>query len=108
VRGYFAHVPELPATITPRTRFVEDLGADSLDWMHWPLEAEEKLGVTLSDWQLERAFTVGQFIRMLREAGAAWPDGSEVRLVPRPRWWSPYRWVVVESAEGHLSGGGAV
>jgi acyl carrier protein len=107
VRGYFAHVPELPSKITPETRFVEELGADSLDWMYWPLEAEEKLGVVLSDWQLERALTVGQFIRVLRDAGAEWPNGSDVRLIPRLRWWSPYRWEVVESVEGRTSGGEA-
>jgi acyl carrier protein len=46
------------------------LGVDSLDWIYWPLEAEERLGVVLSDEQLERTFTVGEFIRALREAGA--------------------------------------
>ncbi len=104
VRGYFAHVPDLPARITPETRFAEDLGANSLDWMAWPLEAEEKLGVVLCDGQAERILTVGQFVRALREAGAEWPDNPEVRLCPRRRWWTRHRWEVVESAEGQASG----
>ncbi len=105
VRGYFDHVPGLPAQITPETRFSEDLGADSLDWMCWPLEAEEKLGVALSDAQAERIRTVGQFVRALRDAGAVWPEESDVRLHPRHRWWSPYRWEVVGAVDGRLSGG---
>ena len=107
VRGYFADEPGLPAKITPETRFVEDLGVESLDWMCWPLEAEEKLGVTFPDRELERIQTVGQFIRALREAGAVWPDGFDVRLAPRPRWWSSYRWDVVESAGDAACGDGA-
>jgi len=105
IRGYFAHIPDLPPKITPETRFVGDLGVDSLDWMYRPPEAEEELGVVLSDWQLERTLTVGQFILASREAGAEWPDGTDVRLAPRPRWWSPYRRVVAGSVEGQASGG---
>jgi acyl carrier protein len=96
IRGYFAHIPDLPPKITPETRFVEDLGVDSLDWMCWPLEAEEKLGVVIADWQAERIETVGQFIRALRDAGARWPDDADVRLLPRS-WWSRYRWEVVKA-----------
>ena len=100
VRSYFAHVPGLSATINPNTRFIEDLGVDSLDWMNWPLEAQEKLGVVLSDRDLERLQTVRQFIRALRDAGANWPDSSDVRLRPRRGWCSPYLWDVVEAAQG--------
>jgi acyl carrier protein len=95
VRGYFAHVPDLPKKITPETRFMEDLGVDSLDWMCWPLEAEEKLGVVIPDREAERIATVGQFIRVLRESGAVWPDCATVRLRPRRWWCSSYRWDVV-------------
>jgi acyl carrier protein len=105
VRGYFDHVTGLPAQITPETRFAEDLGADSLDWMCWPLEAEEKLGVALSDAQAERIRTVGQFVRALRDAGAVWPDRLDVRLHPRIRCWSPYLWEVVGAVDGQPSGG---
>jgi hypothetical protein len=76
--------------------------------MCWPLEAEAKLGVTLSDRQLERVRTVGQFLLVLREAGAHWPDASSVRLVPRRRWWSPHRWRVVETVEDDPSVGASV
>lgn len=97
VRGYFAHVPDLAEKITPAVRFVEDLGVDSLDWMCWPGEAEEKLRITLlSDRVLEKVRTVGDWIRVLRQAGAEWAAGREVRLLPRRSWWSAYRWAVVE------------
>lgn len=105
VRGDFAHDPGLPARIAPETRFVEDLGVESLDWMCWPLEASEKLGVVLDGEQLELIRTVGQFIGALREAGAVWPEDSDVRLRPRRGWWSPYRWEVVETVGGQPSGG---
>lgn len=95
-RGYFAHVPDLPEQITPETRFVEDLGTDSLDWMSWPMEAEVKLGVQLTDWQYERTRTVGQFIRALRAAGAVWPEDLEVKLRPRPRCWNLFAWDVAK------------
>ena len=106
VRGYFAHDPDLPAKIMPETRFVEDLGVESLDWMCWPLEAEEKLGVALGDERLERIRTVGQFVGALREAGAVWPDRSDVRLRPRRHWWSPYRWGGRPSGRGRAIGRG--
>ncbi|MGK7873042.1 MAG: acyl carrier protein [Xenococcaceae cyanobacterium] len=98
VRGYFAHEPGLPEKITPEVRFIEDLGVDSLDWVCWPLEAEEKLGVTFPDDQvLEKVQTVGDWIRLLRQMGAEWPTNREVHLLPRLWWWSSYRWVVTES-----------
>jgi acyl carrier protein len=107
VRGYFAHVPGLAEEITPETRFIEDLGVDSLDWMCWPAEAEEKLDVVLDDEQCERIKTIGQFIRTLRDAGAHWPEDADVRLRPRRGWWSNYHWAVVGLVEGQTSGGGA-
>ena len=104
VRGYFAHIPDLPQKITPETRFVEDLGVDSLDWMCWPLEAEEKLGVVIPDRQAERIRTVAQFIRALRDAGAEWPDDAAVRLLPRRGCWSSYHWEVVKAVSGPSTG----
>ncbi len=92
--------------ITPATRFVEDLGVDSLDWMCWPLEAEEKLGVAIPDREAERFETVGQFIRVLRDAGAEWPEDAAVRLLPRHWWCSRYRWEVVKAVPGQSANEG--
>jgi acyl carrier protein len=63
-------VPGLEAQIAPETTFI-DLGADSLDWMDWLLEAEDKLGTTIPDRDAEGLHTVGQFLRYLRIRGAA-------------------------------------
>src|SRR3954468_14519114 len=74
-RGYFSHDPTFGETwwITPQTTFVE-LGVESLDWMCWLLEAEEKLGIDIPDQDFEKLYTVGQFVRYLRARGASWPS----------------------------------
>jgi acyl carrier protein len=100
-RGYFAHDPSLVLErIGPETRFVQDLGADSLDYMDWLVEAEEKLGVAIPDREAERLGigTVGQFLRYVREHGAAWPSDLEIRLVRRGNCWRSYRWNAVPRA----------
>ncbi len=104
VRGYFAHDPGLPSRVGPETRFVEDLGVESLDWMCWSMEARDKLGVILADERLERIRTVGEFVQALREAGAVWPDDVELRLRPRRGWWSPYRWDIARTGDAPAVG----
>ncbi len=94
-RGHFAHIPDLPQKITPETHFVHDLSVDSLDWMSWPWEAEQTFGVILPDHECERIQTVGQYLRRLRQTGARWPEDSDIRLIPRLHWWSPYNYQVV-------------
>ena len=79
VRGYFAHVSGLDMQITPQTTF-NDLGADSLDWMNWLLEAEEKLGIAIPERAAERLQTVGQFIKYLRAQGASWTSDDDIQL----------------------------
>jgi acyl carrier protein len=95
VRSYFAEIPGLPEKITPSTRFLDDLDVNSLDYMDWPLEAEEKLSISLSaDEALKRMRTIGDWILLLRQAGASWPSNKQVRLLPRKHWWSNYEWSV--------------
>jgi acyl carrier protein len=95
-RGYFAHDTSIVLEhISLETRFAQDLGTDSLDYMDWLVEAEEKLGVTIPDQESERLATVGQFLRYLREHGATWPSDQEVRLVQKGGCWRPYRWEAV-------------
>ena len=96
VRGYFADEPKVSALVQPGTRFVDDLGVESLDYMEWLLEAEEKLDIAISDHQAERIKTVGEFVRSLKEAGARWPDNKGLRIVPGRWWCSSPHWEVVE------------
>ena len=91
VRGYFAHVCGLDVQITPQTTF-GDLGADSLDWMNWLLEAEEKLGVAIPDRDAERLQTVGQFIQYLRARGASWAPDDDIRLKKKGGCFRSYAW----------------
>ena len=69
--GYFAHDPSLGVTwwITPATSFKE-LGVESLDWMCWLLEAEEKLGIDIPEKDAVKLRTVGEFLGYLRARGA--------------------------------------
>lgn len=95
VKGYFAHLPDRAGAITPATRFLADLAVESLDWMNWLLEAEEKLDIAIPDDRADRVGTVGEFIRLLRQEGASWPDGRDVVLRPRRRFWDSHVWDVV-------------
>ena len=47
-----------PETITPQTRFVEDLGADSLDVFQIVMGIEKYFEITIEDYQAEQISTV--------------------------------------------------
>lgn len=47
-----------PETITPQTRFVEDLGADSLDVFQIVMGIEKHFEITIEDYQAEKIVTV--------------------------------------------------
>jgi acyl carrier protein len=83
-RGYIEHDPSFGVTwwIKPETTFNE-LGVQSLDGMHWLLGVEEKLGIDIPDKDVEKLYTVGQFVRYLRAKGASWPSEYESRLVQK-------------------------
>jgi acyl carrier protein len=91
VRGYFGHVSGLDKQITPQTTF-NDLGTDSLDWMNWLVEAEEKLGIAIPDLEAERTQTVGQFIQCLRARGASWAPDDDIRLKTKGGCFRNYAW----------------
>jgi acyl carrier protein len=100
-RSYFAHEPRsVLEWITPERRFTE-FGVDSLDYMNWVLEAEEKLGVTLSDEEADRILTVGQFLRALRARGAAWPPDCDLLLLHKADClrFREYAWVKVQRGD---------
>ena len=49
-------------SITRQTRFVEDIGADSLDIVELVMELEEEFEITIPDEQAEKIKTVGEAI----------------------------------------------
>lgn len=95
IRGYFEGLPGLDERFGPEVGLF-DLDVHSLDYMEWLLEAEEKLGIAIDDHQSREVETIGEFVLMLKGAGARWPDDRDLRFVRGPRWFSSGHWEVVE------------
>lgn len=57
-----------PETITMDTRFVDDLGADSLDLFQVVLKLEEKFEITINDSQMENIQTVGDAVEAIKKS----------------------------------------
>jgi acyl carrier protein len=56
--------------VTRPTRFIEDIGADSLDIVELIMELEEEFEITIPDEQAEKIKTVGEAIDYIeREIG---------------------------------------
>ncbi len=53
--------------ITPEAKFVEDLGADSLDVVELIMAFEEEFGIEIPDEDAEKIQTVGDVINYLKE-----------------------------------------
>lgn len=51
-----------PDTISEGSKFIEDLGADSLDVVELVMALEEKFGIEIPDDQAEKILTVGDAI----------------------------------------------
>jgi len=60
-----------PREIRPTSRFMEDLGADSLDAIDLQIEFEERYAIILSDDDLLRTQTVGQLVSLIEERSAS-------------------------------------
>lgn len=57
-----------PATITMETRFIEDLGADSLDLFQIVLAIEDEFEITVEDSQFEKITTIGTAVEEIKKS----------------------------------------
>lgn len=53
--------------VTPTARFIEDLGADSLDTVELVMAFEEEFGTEIPDEEAEKLTTVGDVINYIKE-----------------------------------------
>ena len=56
-----------PDQVTPEAKFVEDLGADSLDIVELIMALEEEFGIEVPDEQAEKHLTVGDVTKYIEE-----------------------------------------
>lgn len=56
-----------PDQVTPNARFIEDLGADSLDVFELIMAMEEEFGCEIPDQEAEKLVTVAEVIRYIEE-----------------------------------------
>ena len=57
-----------PATITPESRLVEDLKADSANIMVMIMNLEDQFGITVEDDQIMKLKTVGDVVNYIAKA----------------------------------------
>ena len=56
-----------PDQVTPEAKFIEDLGADSLDTVKLIMALEEEFGIEVPDEQAEKLLTVGDVGKYIEE-----------------------------------------
>ena len=72
VREIIAKELEVDAKqLTPEAKFIEDLGADSLDIVEHVMELEEEFGLDLPDEDADKMKTVGDAMKYLQEHASA-------------------------------------
>jgi len=57
-----------PDQVTPEAKFIEDLGADSLDTVELVMALEEEFGIEVPDEQAEKLQSVGDVIKYIEAA----------------------------------------
>jgi len=58
-----------PEQVTPEAKFIEDLGADSLDTVELVMAFEEEFGIDVPDEEAEKLLAVGDVVRYIEENG---------------------------------------
>ena len=56
--------------VTPEAKFIDDLGADSLDTVELVMAFEEEFGSEISDSEAEKILTVGDAIKFIESKSA--------------------------------------
>jgi acyl carrier protein len=56
-----------PDQVTPEAKFIEDLGADSLDTVELIMALEEEFSIEVPDEQAEKLLNVGDVIKYIEE-----------------------------------------
>jgi len=56
-----------PDQVVPSAKFIEDLGADSLDTVELVMALEEEFGIEVPDEQAEKLQTVGDVIKYVED-----------------------------------------
>lgn len=56
-----------PGDVAPASRFIEDLGADSLDVVELIMGLEDEFGVEISDEEAEGIRTVGDAVKFITD-----------------------------------------
>ena len=59
-----------PDKVTPEAKFMEDLGADSLDTVELVMAFEEEFGVEIPDDAADSILTVGDAVKFIEKAQA--------------------------------------
>lgn len=54
-----------PEEVTPEAKFIDDLGADSLDTVELVMALEEEFGIEIPDEEAEKLITVGDALRYI-------------------------------------------
>ena len=58
-----------PEQVTPEAKFIEDLGADSLDTVELVMALEDEFGIEIPDEDAEKLTNVGAVIKYLKDKG---------------------------------------
>ncbi len=56
-----------PSKITPEAKFVEDLGADSLDTVELVMQLEDEFNLEIPDEEAEKLTTVGSVVEYINK-----------------------------------------